>query len=547
LHELGHFPHIHKEIDSIVREEGIRLSKYKQSFMKGTLILLAAGIINRILGFIPRIALPRVIGAEGVGLYQMGYPFLIVIITIITGGIPLALAKLIAEAEAQGNESRVQKLLWSSLAITGTLGICFTAICISAASWITHHLLTDARVYYTFMWMSPIIILVSVSSVFKGYFQGRQNMIPTAVSQVCETLMRIFFVLLFAYMMLPYGVEYAAAGAMAGVLVGEAGGLIMIMYFYWRNKKGYTSFSKANIGSKSSLMPNKSIIKRIFRISLPVTASRLVGSLSYFLESIVIVQSLAIAGVATVTATAQYGMLQGMIIPILLLPSALTFSLSVSLIPSLSEAAARKDMQTIHKRLQQSLRLALVTGAPFAVIMYVLADPICHYLFNISGLNIMLKMMAPIALFIYFQAPLQAALQALDKPGSALVNTFIGAAVKLALIYLLATKPSFGILGAIMAININIIIVTLLHWNSVSRLLKFSMHTMDFLKVGASMLVMGAACYALMNTSWTNLYILRFIAASVLGILIYLICVTLLKLVDKYDLRRIPFIGNKIK
>jgi stage V sporulation protein B len=523
------------------------LSKYKQSFIKGTLILLAAGIINRILGFIPRIALPRVIGAEGVGLYQMGYPFLIVIITIITGGIPLALAKLIAEAEAQGNESRIQKLLWSSLAITGTLGICFTVICISAASWITQHLLTDVRVYYTFMWMSPIIILVSVSSVFKGYFQGRQNMIPTAVSQVCETLMRIFFVLLFAYMMLPYGVEYAAAGAMAGVLVGEVGGLIMLMFFYWKNKKGFTNFSKAIIGSKSVLMPNKSIIKRIFRISLPVTASRMVGSLSYFLESIVIVQSLAIAGVATVTATAQYGMLQGMIIPILLLPSALTFSLSVSLIPSLSEAAARKDMQTIHKRLRQSLRLALVTGAPFAVIMYVLADPICHYLFNISGLNVMLKMMAPIALFIYFQAPLQAALQALDKPGSALVNTFIGAAVKLVLIYLLATKPSFGILGAIMAININIIIVTLLHWNSVSRLLKFSMHTMDFLKVGASMLIMGGACYALMNTSWTNYYVLRFITASVLGILIYLICVTLLKLVDKYDFRRIPWIGKKIQ
>lgn len=522
------------------------MSKYKQSFMKGTLILLAAGIINRILGFIPRIALPRVIGAEGVGLYQMGYPFLIVIITIITGGIPLALAKLIAEAETQRNEARIQKLLWSSLAITASLSILFTAICISAAPWITQNLLTDARVYYTFMWMSPIILLVSISAVFKGYFQGRQNMIPTAVSQVCETLMRIFFVLLFAYMMLPRGVEYAAAGAMAGVLVGELCGLIIIMYFYWQNRKGYSSFSKASIGSMSAYKPNQNIIKRILRISLPVTASRLVGSLSYFLESIAIVQSLAIAGVATAVATAQYGMLQGMIIPILLLPSALTFSLSVSLVPSLSEAAARNDMQTIHKRLQQSLRLALVTGAPFAVIMYVLADPICLYLFNITGLNIMLKMMAPIALFIYFQAPLQAALQALDKPGSALVNTFIGAAVKLILIYLLATKPSFGILGAIMAININTITVTLLHWNSVSRLLKFSMQAGDFFKVGASMLIMGITCYFTMNTIWTDHFLIRFLAAGILGILIYLICVTLFKLVNKYDFRRIPWLGNKI-
>jgi stage V sporulation protein B len=546
LHELGHWSHIHKEYDSAVREEGSEVTKYKQSFMKGTLILLAAGIINRILGFIPRIALPRVIGAEGVGLYQMGYPFLIVIITIITGGIPLALAKLVAEAESQGNEARIHKLLTNSLVITVTLSICFTTISIIAAPWITTHLFTDSRVYYTFIWMSPIIMIVSISAVIKGYFQGRQNMIPTAVSQVCETLLRIFFVLFLAYTMLPYGVEYAAAGAMAGVMVGEIFGLLILLFFYWRNKRGYMKFIQASIGSHSHSKQNQSIIKRILHISLPVTAGRLVGSLSYFLESIAIVQSLAIAGIATAAATSQYGMLQGMIIPILLLPSALTYSLSVSLIPSLSEAAARKDMLTIHKRLQQSLRLSLVTGAPFAVMMYVLAEPLCHYLYNITDVGVMLKMMAPIALFIYFQAPLQAVLQALDKPGDALLNTLVGAVIKIMLIYLLATKPNFGILGAIMAININIIIVTLLHWHSVSRLLKFSMQTLDFLKVGASMLIMGLSCYAVMNTNWTEHLFLRFLSSGLVGILIYLYCITQFKLVNKYDIRRLPWIGNKI-
>jgi stage V sporulation protein B len=546
LHELGHWSHIHKEYDSAIKEEGIHVSKYKQSFMKGTLILLAAGIINRILGFIPRIALPRIIGAEGVGLYQMGYPFLIVIITIITGGIPLALAKLVAEAESQGNEARIHKLLKNSLVITGTLSICFTAISLIAAPWITSHLFTDSRVYYTFLWMSPIIIIVSISSVIKGYFQGRQNMIPTALSQIFETLMRIFFVLFLAYTMLPYGVEYAAAGAMAGVMVGEIFGLLILMFFYRRNKRGYMKFIQASIGSPPNSRQNQHIIKRILRISLPVTAGRLVGSLSYFLESIAIVQSLAIAGIATAVATSQYGMLQGMIIPILLLPSALTYSLSVSLIPSLSEAAARKDMQTIHKRLHQSLRLALVSGAPFAVMMYVLADPLCHYLYNISEVSVMLKMMAPIAIFIYFQAPLQAVLQALDKPGDALVNTLAGAVIKLVLIYLLATKPNFGILGAVMAININIIVVTLLHWHSVSRLLKFSMKTLDFLKVGASMLIMGVSCYALMNIIWTDHLFIRFLTSSSVGILIYLFCISQFKLVNKYDVRRIPWIGNKI-
>ncbi|MDB5053426.1 MAG: rane protein [Bacilli bacterium] len=522
------------------------MSKYKQSFMKGTLILLTAGIINRVLGFVPRIALPRVIGAEGVGLYQMGYPFLIVIITIITGGIPLAIAKLVAEAESQGNEARIQNILKTALAITCTLSIFFTAVCVLAAPWITSHLLTDTRVYYTFMWMSPIIIIVGISAVFKGYFQGRQNMIPTAVSQVCETLLRIVCVLFFAYKMLPYGIEFAAAGAMIGVMIGELLGLFILLVYYWRNKKGYRSFNKASIGSKPIQRQSRNAFNRIMRISLPVTASRLVGSLSYFLESIAIVQSLAIAGVATAVATAEYGVLQGMIIPVLLLPSALTYSLSVSLIPSLSEAAARKDIPLIHKRLHQSLRLALVTGAPFAVLMYVLADPLCFYLYKNTEAGVMLKMMAPIALFIYFQAPLQAALQALDKPGNALVNTLIGAVVKLALIYLLATKPNFGILGAIMAININIIIVTLLHWNTVSRFLKFSMHTADFLKVGASMLIMGVVCFFIMHTGWTTHLFIRFVGSSFISLLLYLICITQFQLINKYDLKRIPWFGKNI-
>lgn len=521
------------------------MNKYKQSFLKGTLILVAAGIVNRILGFVPRITLPRVIGAEGVGLYQLGYPFLIVILTVITGGIPLAVAKLVAEAESEGNEAKTRSVLKSAMALSVALGILFTGFCYIAADWITSYLLTDKRVYYTFLSMSPIILIVSVAAVFRGYFQGRQNMIPTALSQTVETVVRIAAVLVFAYLMLPYGLEYAAAGAMLGVLAGEVAGMAVMLILYWSTRNKYQTYSKAAIGSTHRHQGGIFALRHMIRISIPVTASKLVGSFSYFFESILISQSLAIAGVATAVATAQYGALQGMIIPVLTLPSALTYSLSVSLIPSLSEAAARKDMRTIHKRLHQSLRLALVTGAPFAVIMYVLADPLCYYLYRENEVGAMLRMMAPIALFIYFQAPLQAALQALDKPGTALVNTFTGALVKLVLIYLLATKPGFGILGAVMAININIVTVTVMHWSAVSRYLKFTMQAFDFYKVGAAMVLMGAACYYVMNTLWTEVVLVRFLAAMALGSVIYIICAVWFKLVDRDDLKRIPGFRKK--
>jgi len=516
----------------------------KQSFIHGTMILLAAGIINRILGFIPRITLPRLIGAEGVGLYQMGYPFLIVLMTLITGGIPIAVAKLVAEAEAENNEARIRRIFRLALSFSTGLSILFAAMSLLGARWITDHLFTDSRVYLTFICMTPILIFVAVGSVYRGYFQGRQNMVPTALSQVVETIVRIFTVLLFAYWMLPYGIEYGAAGAMVGVLIGEICAVAVLYISYRRSRRSSRGVPSARIGSE--LMAGRwHQLRQLMGLAVPITGSKLVGSCSYFFESILIVQSLALAGVAPGLATAQYGALQGMIMPVLLLPSALTYSLSVSLIPSLSEAAAQGDMKTIHARLHQSLKLALVTGAPFAMMMFVLAEPLCQYLYGSREIASMLKIMAPVALFIYCQAPLQATLQAMDRPGSALVNTLIGSVAKLALIVLLASKPQFGILGAIVAININIVLVTLLHWHSVVKLLRFRMHGADFLKIAAAVAVSGWASYSIMQFQWSDNGLIRFMAACTAGMLLYLICSVFLRLIQRSDLLRIVWLGKK--
>lgn len=515
----------------------------KQSFIKGTMILLAAGIINRITGFIPRIILPRLIGAEGVGLYQMGYPFLLMLITVVTGGLPLAIAKLVSEAESIHDARRVKAILRVSLFIAVGIGIFFTLVCLWATPWITTHLLTDARVYYTFITLCPIILFVSISGVFRGYFQGKQNMIPTAASQVVETMVRSVTVLALAYWLLPLGIEFAAAGAMGGVLIGEIIGLLVLIIHYHKHRKREVVTAQV----ENTIHPTpavNSIVRHILRISIPVTASKLVGSLSYFWESIMIVQSLAIAGIATHMATAQYGALTGMVVPILLIPGALTYSLAISLVPALSEAAAKQDIATIHKRLHQSLKLSLVAGAPFVVIMLVLAKPLCTILFNDPTIAGMLKIMAPAALFIYFQAPLQATLQALDRPNTALFNTFIGATIKLVLIFVLAAYFKLGIVGAIIAMNINMVLVTLLHSRSVKRLLGFSMHSIEFIKTGCAMLFMAVISHIVMYQLHLPHMTLLFIVACTAGLIVYLIAIFTLKLVDRHDFIRIPWLGK---
>ncbi|MFD0714004.1 stage V sporulation protein B [Paenibacillus sp. GCM10027626] len=524
----------------------------KQSFIKGALILLMAGIINRILGFVPRIALPRIIGAEGVGLYQLAYPFLLVMLTLITGGIPLAIAKWVAEAESKGDSHRVKQIFHTAMAFIILFSLVITAAFIWFTPWMVATLMTDPRVYQTFLCMSPLLLIIGISSVYRGYFQGKQNMIPTAVSQTVETAIRIVFQLSFAVWMLPYGLAWAAAGAMIGVIAGEIAGLLVLLWHYRRHKRSSKpgQAEPASGGeAKLSDRPKKRepILRHLLSLSIPVTGSKMIGSFSYLFESIITARALAIAGIATAAATAQYGALQGMIIPVLLLPTALTYSLAVSLVPSLSEAAAQGDRRLIHKRLHQSMRLALVTGAPFVVVMALFADPICRLLYNYAEIAPMLTWMAPIGLFIYMQAPLQAALQALDKPGTALSNTFIGAIVKLLLIMKLAAMPELGIYGALIAINVNTVLVTVLHWISVTRFIGFRMQYLDFIKVGGAMIIMGAASLWLMKQQLMPALPLNLVAACLIGLLIYLLLMVKLGLIDRYDLARIPYLNRWFK
>lgn len=514
----------------------------KQTFIKGAMILLAAGIINRLLGFVPRIALPRIMGAEGVGLYQLSFPFLTVLLTIITGGIPLAVAKWIAEAESQGDAARVNFIFRTSMCLVVILASVVTAAMVLLAPWITTHVLPDSRVYRTFMAMTPLLLIIGISSVYRGYFQGKQDMIPSAVSQITETVLRIISALGFAYLLMPLGVEWAAAGAMLGVVVGELGGLFVILWKYYSEKRKSKQSENAEPAAQAD--NNKPVLRRLLQISLPVTGSKLVGSFSYLLETIFTARSLVAAGIASTVATAQYGALQGMIVPLVLLPTALTYSLAVSLVPSLSEAAAKGDNALIHKRLHQSMRLALVTGAPFVVIMGLFAEPICRLLYDHADIAPMLQLIAPAGIFIYLQAPLQAALQALDKPGTALMNTLIGAVVKLVLIVQLASNPDFGIYGALIAINVNIVLVTLLHGISVLKFIGFHMKLLDFIKVGTAMIIMGAAAQFMMTrqllpAEWINLLL-----ACAASVVVYLLLMVATRIIDRHDIVRIPLFGR---
>lgn len=517
-------------------------NRYKQSFLRGTLILILAGLITRFLGFVNRIVVARIMGEEGVGLYMMALPTFLLAITLTQLGLPVAISKLVAEADAKGDQRAIKKILVVSLAITAVTSIIFTTGMIALTPLLSNTLLTDSRTYYPLIAISPIVPIIALSSVLRGYFQGLQNMRPAAYSQVIEQIVRIALVAVITKALLPYGVEFAAAGAMISAVIGELASLLFMLTMFKMKKQ-----IKVRRHFFQQIKAGKRTLDDLLRIALPTTGSRLIGSISYFFEPIVVSQSLSLAGVATVLATKQYGELTGYAIPVLLLPSFVTTSLSVSLVPAISEAAARGQTLMIEHRLQQALRLTLVTGGLSIVILYVFATPIMELMFNTTKPAIYVQLMAPFFLLSYFQGPLQATLQALDLAKAAMINSLIGAFVKIAAIFAFASRPEFGIMGVAIAIILGMLLVTLLHFATVIKAISYTFYVKDYAKSIVTMVASGViGSFVFKHTLVDASLSLRTFTAIIVTAIVYCFLLAIFRLVLKEEINRIPLIGPKV-
>jgi stage V sporulation protein B len=508
-------------------------------FLKGTVTLLIAGLITRVLGFINRIVVARFIGQEGVGLFMMAFPTLILVVTITQFGLPIAISKNIAEAEAQGNHAKIKKILVVSLATTISLSIVFTPTLILLAPYLANTLFTDPRTYYPLVAIAPMVPIIAISSVLRGYFQGRQNMRPAAYSQVIEQVVRIALIAILTKAFLPYGIEYAAAAAMVASVIGELFSLFYLMTTFklkkrFRLRKNFFQFVHSG----------KQTFHELMSIAIPTTGSRMIGSIAWFFEPIVVTHSLAIAGVAAITATKQYGALTGFALPLLMLPSFVTYALATSLVPAISEANSMNDGKLIEHRLQQALRFAFLTGGLSVIILYVLADPLMSLMYGSTSGSIFIKVMAPFFIFYYYQGPLQAALQALNLANAAMINSLIGAVVKIAVIFLLATQPEFGILGAALGMIVGFVLVTVLHFATVLKKVSFTFYFWDYAKAFLVMGLSGSLGYWMVEKLYiSDQLVLKTLTVIAFMVFSYIILLLLFGLIKKDEVKRIPWIG----
>jgi len=481
-----------------------------QTFIRGTLILSASSLVTRMLGFISSIFLARLLGTEGVGLLMMAQPLVPLLITLTELGLPVAISKLVAEAEVHHDHAKTKRILVMSLIVTGTLSIVLTSGALLGSKFIASFLLPDERAYYAMLAITPIAPIIAISAVLKGYFRGKQQMTSIAFSDILENIAHIATILVLVQALMPYGIEYAAAGAMVGSVASEAVGLLFLSIRFRMERSKLPNVLSVGEAARTG---GRTLFE-LLRIGLPTTGHGFIHSIYGAVQPLLVTFSLYAAGVSAELATKQFGMLAGYVLPILFLPSFITHSLSTALIPAISEAAANRDSILMHRTMEQAMRIALIVGVPSTVILFEWATPLMTLIYQAPEAGHLLKILAPIFFLHYFDAPLHAILLGLGRAQAAMWNYIVSIIFRAWSIFVLGSQ--YGIQGVAWGIGIGIIVLTMLNFLSVAGTIGFYLEVRQSVKAGICMILM-AICgqFSYMYLQHSGWPLLPSVAASV--------------------------------
>ncbi len=390
--------------------------KSKNIFIKSTLILILGGIITKILAFIIRIIYTRIVGAEVLGLYSLVTPTYSLLITIATLALPTTISKLIAE-----NKHNNLKIISTSTILIMAINFVVLLFMLLSAKFIAVNLLHEERCYLLIIAMSLTFPIISISCIIKGYFYGKQNMVPNVVSNIIEELVRGTLIYLFVPTIMAKSEILAAASLFIISFFEEVVSIFVNLLFLPKHIKI----------KKHDLIPDKYTLKNILNISLPTVSSRIIGNIGYFFEPIILTNLLLFSGYSNNYILVEYGAYNAYSIAILTVPSFFITAISSSLIPEVSKNYLQCNYTCMKKRLKEALTFALFIGISYSIILMFFGDTILKFLYNTHlGINY-INILAPIFPLFYIENILISYLQALDKAHITMKITIIGVIVKL--------------------------------------------------------------------------------------------------------------------
>lgn len=439
----------------------------KQTFLEGALVLTAAGLIVKLLGALYRIPLSRLIQGEGMGLYQMAYPIYVTLLSISTAGLPTAISKMVAERRALNNPRGAYRVFRVSLFILTAIGIMFSAMLLLGARFIAEKIIANPEAFYPLVSIAPAIFFVSIMSAYRGFFQGMQNMIPSAVSQVVEQVGRVAAVFVLVIILMPKGVKYAAAGAAFGPVVGAVMGLIILLIIFQRKKSFIMNeITNDRTRNQESII---SIVYQLFAFAIPITLGGLIIPIMNLTDTAIVNRRLLVAGFNVEQATTLFGYLTGMAGPLVNLPPILTIALAASLVPAISESVARKNHRMVVSKVTTGIRLTIIFGLPSSVGLYLLATPICEMLYDNPDAGVPLSVLAFGVIFLTLNQTSAGILQGTGRTMIPVKNLLMGAIVKVILNFTLTGIPEINIRGAAIGTVGGYLVASMLNVMAVNR------------------------------------------------------------------------------
>ena len=520
-----------------------------ESFLKGTFILTIAGFVVKVIGSLNWIFVSRILGGEGIGLYQMAFPIYFLAMSVSQAGVPVAISIITAERVALDDIYGAKRVFRISMTLMLATGLAFSVLTYFGAGWlIDWQFIRDPRAYYSVVVLAPAIFFVTLLASSRGYLQGWQRMTPTAMSQIVEQIFRVITMILFASLLMPWGIEFGAAGASLGALAGAVTGLIVLVYYHWRLdrdiERDYGKHLKPLPGTEQQ--STFVIMKRIFKLALPVSAASLMLPVVSNLDLLIVPPRLEAAGYSVNQATELFGYLNGMAVPLVNLSTILTASMAVSIVPAISEAMALKRPDRVYSQTAASVRISNFVCFPAFVIVFILATPISSLIYNAPGAGPAVMISAVSIVLLGLHQVSTAVLQGMGHPTIPMVNMILAAAAKVVLNWNLTAIPALGIMGSAWATAADMGVAAVINLFFIYRFTGYHIEIGQLLKTIAAAIFMAIAVKGFYDGTmllWGIGAISTF-GAVFFGIVIYLAALVAVGGMHEADMASIPMIGK---
>ena len=408
----------------------------KQSFIKGAIIISLGGFISKLLGALYRVPLTAFLGGEGMGIYQMVYPLYCILLTVSASGIPTGIARLISSGSGRGAEKQAFRL-YGAIGIIGTLVMYMLAAPLASVQG-------EGAIRFCCVMLCPSVFFVSVLSVVRGYFQGRGNMYPTAVTEVSEQLIKVALGCALAYAFRD-NLELAVASTLLAVTVSEIISTAIALLWY---------FKKRGVQPLYRIAPVK--FSSIVKYTIPLTLTAIALPVSQLLESIVAVRLMRDI---TDNATALYGIFLCFSVTLINLPVSVTYGLAAASVPQISPLAEKGDIQGAKQKAYKSLLITFAISAPAAIALFAFAPLAVRLIFSSleqqekAVLINLVRIMAVNAVTLSLVQTSSACLTSLGSPIKSTVTQWVSAMLRVILTAVLIKFTSLSISGAAISAN----------------------------------------------------------------------------------------------